>query len=118
VLSAYGGEDLGKIPTFDILEDVAKRLGFRLSLDHLAEQTLGERKSADGLQAVAWFREGRMEELAAYCQKDVEITRRLFEFGCENGYLLYQTRDGQKVRLPVDWDLERIVSEAGKRQGK
>jgi DEAD/DEAH box helicase domain-containing protein len=114
VLSAYTAENLDRIPTFDILEDIAKRLGFRLSLDHLAEQTLGERKSADGLQAVAWFREGRMEELAAYCQKDVEITQRIFEFGCENGYLLYQTRDGQKVRLPVDWNLEKILAKARK----
>jgi DEAD/DEAH box helicase domain-containing protein len=69
------------------------------------------RKTADGLQAVAWFREGKMEELTQYCQKDVEITHRLFEFGCQNGYLLYETREGQVVRLPVDWDLHRILEE-------
>jgi DEAD/DEAH box helicase domain-containing protein len=109
VLSAYGGDELEGIPTFDILEDVQRRLGFRLSLDHLASRTLGECKIADGLQAVAWFREGRMEELRAYCQKDVEITRRLFEFGCTNGYLIYETRGGQAVRLPVDWDVDRII---------
>jgi len=109
VLSAYTPLALEELPTFDMLEEVRERLGFRLSLDHLALHTLGERKSANGLQAVAWFREGRMEELAAYCQKDVEITRRLFEFGCKEGYLLYETREGQKVRLPLDWDLERIM---------
>lgn len=109
VLSAYSADALDTLPTFDILDDLKARLGFRLSLDHLAQHTLGERKTADGLQAVTWFREGRMEELAAYCQKDVEITRRLFEFGCNKGYLLYETREGQRVRLPVNWDLRRIL---------
>lgn len=109
VLSAYAGEDLQRIPTFDMLDDIKARLGFRLSLDHLAEHTLGERKAADGLQAVAWFREGRMEELADYCRKDVELTRRIFEFGCQHSFVLYETKAGQEVRLPVDWDLDRIL---------
>ncbi len=53
-----------------------------------------------------------MEDLSAYCEKDVEITRRIFEFGCEHGFILYETREGQAVRLPVDWDLTRILQEA------
>ena len=109
VLSAYTGEDLGRIPTFDMLDDIKARLGFRLSLDHLAENTLGERKAADGLQAVAWFREGRMEELMEYCRKDVELTRRVFEFGRQNSFVLYETKEGRKVRLPVEWDLDGIL---------
>jgi DEAD/DEAH box helicase domain-containing protein len=109
VLSAYTAEDLNRVPTFDILEDVKRLLGFRLSLDHLATHTLGERKTADGLQAVAWFREGRMDALLAYCKQDVALTRRLFEFGSENHFILYETREGQVVRLPVEWDLHRIL---------
>lgn len=109
VLSAYSAQPLEGLPTFDILEDLKARLGFRLSLDHLAFHTLGEKKTADGLQAVAWFREGRLEELAAYCQKDVEITRELFEFGCREGYVLYETRDARRVRVPVEWEVERIL---------
>jgi DEAD/DEAH box helicase domain-containing protein len=109
VLSAYTAENLSRIPTFDILEDVRERLGFRLSLDHLAIHTLGERKTADGLQAVAWFREGRMDELLAYCKKDVVLTQRLFEFGSENAFILYETREGQVVRLPVEWDVFLIL---------
>ncbi|MEJ2025163.1 MAG: DUF1998 domain-containing protein, partial [Deltaproteobacteria bacterium] len=67
VLSAYTPKDLSRINTFDILEDIHRRLGFRLSLDHLAQETLKQGKSADGLQAVAWFREGEMEKLKEYC---------------------------------------------------
>lgn len=109
VLSAYTPKELEKLPTFDLLDDIRKRAGFRLSLDHVAMHTLGERKLADGLQAVAWFREGKMEELEEYCRKDVEITRKLFEFGWKNGFVIYETREGQRVRLPVNWTPENIL---------
>jgi len=68
VLSAYTGKDLKVLPTFDILEDVFNRLGFRLGLGHLAAETLNRKKTADGLQAVEWFRQGEFEKLVEYCQ--------------------------------------------------
>jgi DEAD/DEAH box helicase domain-containing protein len=68
-------------------------------------------KSADGLQSLQWFKEGKIEEVIAYCQKDVEITRDLFLFGLANGHLLFETKSGQLVRLPVDWNLSRILSQ-------
>ena len=73
VLSAYTTNDLTRIPTFDILEDIHRRLGFRLGLDHLATETLGARKSADGLQALEWFKNGEMEKIIDYCRHDVAI---------------------------------------------
>jgi DEAD/DEAH box helicase domain-containing protein len=66
-------------------------------------------KSADGLQSLQWFKEGRIEEVIAYCQKDVEITKDLFLFGLAHGHLLFETRAGQRVRLPVEWKLEKIL---------
>ena len=62
VLKAYTGDDLGNLNTFDILEDVHQRLGFRIGLDHLATETLGAQKSADGLQALEWFKEGEIKK--------------------------------------------------------
>ena len=44
-----------------------------------------------------------MESLVAYCRKDVEITRDLYRFGLENGYLLFDNREGKRMRVPVDW---------------
>jgi DEAD/DEAH box helicase domain-containing protein len=38
VLSAYTGKDFKELNTFDILEDIYQRLGFRLALDHLAQE--------------------------------------------------------------------------------
>ena len=67
VLSAYTDFDFRSIHTIDILEDIFNVLGFRLSLDHLANITLGAKKSADGLQAIKWWREGRLSEIIDYC---------------------------------------------------
>jgi len=116
VLSAYTPRDLRELPTFDILEDIHGRLGFRLRLDHLAEQTLGKSKLADGVQAVKWFRQGNLEPLITYCRDDVALTRELFEFGMRKGYLVYQTGQGQAVRLPVDWNLKSIIRRFSGRQ--
>ena len=112
VLGAYTGFDFRELPTFDILEDIHQRLGFRLSLGHLAEQTLGKTKIADGIQAVHWLREGKVDDVVEYCKDDVAITRDLFDFGLSQGYLVYQTKNGQPVRLPVNWDFDNILREA------
>ncbi|MDP3938190.1 MAG: DEAD/DEAH box helicase [Deltaproteobacteria bacterium] len=109
VLGAYAGETLSGLPTFDILGDIHRTLGFRLSLGHLAEQTLGTAKAADGLDSLRWWREGRVEEVAAYCEQDVEITRRLFEHGAREHHVIFERRDGQRVKLPVSWDVESIL---------
>ncbi|WP_310599785.1 DEAD/DEAH box helicase [Desulfobulbus sp.] len=103
VLSAYTGRDLGLLPSFDVLEAITGQLGYRLSLDRVAETTLGIRKDGDGLAALRWFKQGKMDKLAAYCRKDVEITRDLFLFGLRQRHLLFRNKAGQEVRLPVDF---------------
>lgn len=103
VLAGYGGQDLARLATIDILEKVKERLGYRLSLNSLAEHTLGIKKSADGLMALKWYKEGRIDKIIDYCRQDVEVTRELFHFGLENGYLLFQNKAGSLVRCPVDF---------------
>ncbi len=110
VLSAYAKRDLSALPTFDILEDIHRRLGFRLGLDHLASETLERGKTAHGLQAVEWFRQGEMEKLVEYCRQDVLITRDLFQYGLEKGRLIYrEKRSDRRVRLLVDWRLDELI---------
>ena len=115
VLSPYSGQDLARLPALDILEEITGRLGYRLSLDRLAEHTLGITKSGNGLQALEWFRQGRMEELTRYCRRDVEITRDLFLHGLRQGYLLFRNKAGAVVRLPVDFAaaIRRITAARG-----
>ena len=102
VLSRYSDFDFRKLHSLDILEEVHNYLGFRLSLDHLAQTTLSVKKTADGLQALEWWRQGRIKEILAYCRADVEITRDLYRFGRQNGYLLFNSKSGA-MRIPVDW---------------
>ena len=105
VLSGYTGEDYERLlPTLDLLDEVRKRLGFRLGMGDLARETLGCAKSADGLQSLAWVREGRLDLVESYCRKDVEILRDLYLHGRREGYLVYRTRrDDRRMKLPVDW---------------
>ncbi len=104
VLRGYAALDYNALPALDILERVHRRLGFRLSLDHLAQETLGQRKSADGLQSLAWFKAGDLPRVIEYCKQDVLLTKRLYDFGRQHGYLLYRDYQGRAVRLPVDFD--------------
>jgi DEAD/DEAH box helicase domain-containing protein len=114
VLSAYDDGTLARLPTFDILSDLARRLGYRLSLAHLAEHTLGRSKSADGLQSLQWVKEGRLDLVEEYCQKDVEITRDLFYHGLEKGWVRFLARDGRLMELSLDWELAALVKRARK----
>ena len=103
VLAAYTKEDLQKLPSLDMLEEVHRSLGFRVSLDALAQSTLGERKSADGLQAIRWFREGEFRKLLDYCRQDVMVTMDLYQFGHQNRFLMFQDKQGRTRRVEVSW---------------
>ena len=95
VLSRYTDLDFEQSPTFDILNEIYQQLGHRVSLDNLAQATLGMKKTSDGLGAIELWQAGEMEKLKAYCKQDVEITYRLFLAGWQDGYLLYTTKNGQ-----------------------
>jgi DEAD/DEAH box helicase domain-containing protein len=103
VLSGYTEWDLQRVRTCDLLEEIRRTLGYRLSLAHLSEVNLGESKSADGLQSLRWWREGRVDLIESYCKKDVEVTHKLFRLGQEQGYLLYRDREQRLLRVPVLW---------------
>ncbi len=105
VLKPYTPVALQKLPTLDMLEDVKRIIGHRLSLDALAGNTLDTGKSADGLQAVRWFKQGNIEPIIAYCKQDVAVTRDLYRFGCENGYVSFKNRRGISQRIPINWKL-------------
>jgi len=112
VLSAYTDLDFSRLPCLDLLEEFHKAFGFRVSLDHLAQNTLGAKKSADGLQAVEWFRNGEMDKLIEYCRRDVEITKELFEFGLDKGYVVATNKQGRALKLKVNWaeKMESLVA--------
>jgi DEAD/DEAH box helicase domain-containing protein len=105
VLYPYG---LQKTPdlinrTLDLMEQIHQYLGFRVSLQALVEVTLGESKSADGFAAVEWFREGQIDKVFAYCEQDVQVTHRLWQYGRDKGHVLFRDRDYQLKHIPVSW---------------
>ena len=112
VLQPYADFDLDEITTFDMLIDVNKKLGHRLSLNHLAENTLNAEKSADGLVSLQWYKEGKIDKIIEYCKQDVEITRDLFLYGESHGYVKYSTRSGVAKDLQVDWERASLISPA------
>ncbi len=104
VLKPYSPETrFASIPTLDLLLDLQKILGFRISLDNIASATLGAAKTADGLQSVQWFRNGELDKVAEYCKADVDITRRVYEFGRDNGRIFYKSKLGSKLKVDVNW---------------
>jgi len=112
VLEPYYPGNIKNLPTLDLLEIVKDKAGFRLRLDDLAVATLGRRKSGHGLQAVKFYKEGRLEELAAYCLDDVVITRDLYHYALKNGHLKYY--DLGKVLKTFEVDLTAILPKKDK----
>ena len=103
VLQPYTDVKLDQLPTADMLRDLHRQLRFRVSLDSVASATLGVTKSADGVQAVRWFHQGKVDQVIAYCERDVQVTRDVYEFGRENGFVRYLDRRYGVKKVPVRW---------------
>lgn len=89
--------------TLDLMTDLEVKLGHRLGLDAVATATLQVGKTGDGLDAIRWWREGRMLEIAEYCCFDVKCTRLVHEFGVAKKQLFYNDRFQQRRSVPVEW---------------
>ena len=103
VLHGYTVFDLCQLPTLDMLVEIKKTLPHRFSLDSIAHATMGVEKTAEGMQAIRWFKEGRLLEIAEYCCYDVKITKLVHEHGTKHRQLFYTNRFGTKLSVPVSW---------------
>ena len=94
-----------------LLSECARRLGCQAVVAAVDVRRQGEGwevvieggRTPTGLDALAWWKEGKMDEIIAYCRQDVAVTRDLYLFGRDNGYLLFSNKAGKTVRLPVEW---------------
>lgn len=101
LLNKYYPGDLTAIKSIDLLEDIKLSLGRRLRLDAIASATIGAKKSADGLAAVRWWREGKIKDIKKYCEQDVKVTRDVFFYAMEHGHVKF--KDGTRKReIPLD----------------
>lgn len=109
VLNNYYLGDLLKLPQLDILKQIEMSLGYRIKLDDVAAATIGTRKSSHGLQAVAWWKEGKIDEIREYCLQDVKVTKEVYEFGLKNGFVLFDDRMGERRMIPIDFSASKTV---------
>ncbi len=109
VLSAYTDDDLSALNNIDMFLIIYNKIHRRISLNKLAQGCLGRSKSGDGLDALRWYKEGRIDLIEKYCREDVAITRDLYYRGCEKGYVSY-LHQGRTIDVTVDWSscLDRI----------
>ena len=118
--------------SLDLQVDLEARVGYRLSLNALAQGTVRREKQGTPALAVIWYRlaaqlkqryayalreandaEGadRAQELGAYyqqrlenyCATDVQLVRQIFEYGMKNRRVFFLDFDGERRNIKVDW---------------
>ena len=86
------------------LYSVSYRFNVGIMQNFAVEPYLLYRQSADGLQAIQWWRAGEEQKVIDYCLQDVKVTRDIFTHGRANGTVQIQHADGNKVSVPVQWN--------------
>lgn len=106
------GRDLTKIQSLDILKEIRQSYGRRMKLDQIAQGTLGTQKSGNGLEAIVWWREGKIENIRKYCLDDVKITKDIYEYALKNKKLFFKEGPFTKeIKLDTKhWETETPVS--------
>ena len=90
-----------------MLAKIHSSLGYRIKLDDVAAATIGTKKSAHGLLAVQWWKEGKVQEIIDYCQQDVKVTREVYEFGRDKNFMLFDDRMGERRQVDMDFTPEQ-----------
>lgn len=103
VLSAYGDVSPINKKSFDVLKSLKQRLGHRVSLDSVSQATLGVGKTADGLVALRWWKEGKIDQIADYCRQDVQVLVDIVAFGRKNGFVKFASKVGDTQMVHVNW---------------
>jgi hypothetical protein len=104
VLMGYTILDLPhQLRTLDLLVDVEQAAGIKPKLENIAQTTLGIGKSGGGIDAIKWWREKRMLEIAEYCCFDVKVTKLVHEHGTQFREVFYADKFNRKQRIEVKW---------------
>ncbi|HOY60916.1 MAG TPA: ribonuclease H-like domain-containing protein [Candidatus Woesebacteria bacterium] len=107
--------DFKKLKHFDIMDHVKNSLGFRLSLNAIATETLGHTKIDNGLNAVYYWQEHSKESLAKlkkYCEMDVIVTKEVYDYGLKNKQLKYKDKWNTPRVIEVDFSYPKVEVES------
>lgn len=105
-LAPYAPVAFEHLKHFDIMELVRQKVGKKLSLNTLAQDTLGATKTDMGTNAVLYFVKGdpvSLAKLKTYCEADVALTRDLYDFGRKHQHLKYRDKWNSIVKIDVDF---------------
>lgn len=105
--------DFKKLNHFDIMDHVKSAVGFRLSLNAIASETLGHTKIDHGLNAVKYWAEHTPESLAKlkkYCDMDVIVTKEVYDYGLKNCQLKFVDKWNTHRSFPVDFSYPKKSS--------
>jgi DEAD/DEAH box helicase domain-containing protein len=108
ILNRYYTGDLSIIPHLDLLKVIKESSGKRYKLDDIASATLQMKKSADGLQAMEWFKQGEIQKIKDYCEQDVKVTKEVYDYGIKNKMLYYPTISGDLMPIGVNFELPDV----------
>lgn len=88
----------------DTLAILHAKLGWRPSLELLAQHNLGEGKGMDGALAPAMWRRGERLRVVDYCRRDVALTRLVWLKGRAEGRVAVdRLPSGEPVHVSVEW---------------
>ncbi|MBP7843139.1 ribonuclease H-like domain-containing protein [Candidatus Woesebacteria bacterium] len=99
----YYSADITKIPTLDLLLKIKESAGHRISLDAVAQETLGVGKSGDGLDAIKYYNTKQWDKLEKYCLQDVTVTRDVYDYGLQKGHVKFKNKWNRLIECPVDF---------------
>lgn len=117
VLQPFCDFEVRSLPNLDLMVDLKAVAGFRPGLGNCCEATWGESKSSNGLESLQWWREGRRDEVIAYCKHDVSLTRKLHESGANHGSVKCRDKTTGVRTLNVDWSLDKLPQAKVPEQG-
>ncbi len=91
------------LPHLDLMMRFKAATGHRISLDAIAKETLGKTKTGHGLDAIKYYKEGRLKELSSYCLMDVELTRDIYDWGKKKGKLFFKNKWNRRIESVIDF---------------
>lgn len=111
LLNKYYPGDLTKIKSIDLMKTIQNSLGRRIKLQDVASATLNKSKSGQGLDAIKWWKEGKIDKIIEYCLQDVKVTKELFDFmKSEKRVLIPDGKENIELKIDVsEWSNNEVA---------
>jgi DNA polymerase elongation subunit (family B) len=112
VLQKYANYNLKSLPTYDLMIESEKKLGFKPKLDDICKATLGKQKTDHYETFRHYYADKNWLPLIDYCMHDVLLTEQLFRMAVEGKSLKYEDLLATKefiLEKPVAGQMETVM---------